>query len=440
MNSSLLPLLRRVVSYTALLVCSTVGAAETDRPSLSDLLAEGKLRVEARLAPSLDVAPTQQVELIIEIATDRWFAAGTRIGLFEVEGAIVLRRNSFATNLTRRKRGQTWTVQIWTLHLHAQRAGVIQVPPIDLDLTIAGDDAKPITGRVQTEPMTLQVAEPPVLELPDSWIATDQFTVLERFDRSISDLLPGDAFNRTVVLEARNLPALLLPTVNFAGHEGLAAYVEQPEFKDTNNRGIVVGKRTESATYVLEKEGRHVLPAQEFFWWDTQDSQLRRVTLPEYVLETSNYIPPAEEGHQGENRDTKHVGTVLVWITIAIVLMLLRRRFRRVVKKSRGILLDSRTQLERDFARHCRRGELEKAVTVLYKWLDRTGGQGHCATLRSRLVAANDEKQLHKFDELLASVYSVQNTKGTISPLALRRLPDYREKPDEHSANNFALN
>ncbi|MFM4874417.1 hypothetical protein ACEUDK_15765 [Aeromonas veronii] len=45
-------------------------------------------------------AVNQQITLYLELATNRWFTAGTRIGQFELPGVMVKQRSELATNFT----------------------------------------------------------------------------------------------------------------------------------------------------------------------------------------------------------------------------------------------------------------------------------------------------------------------------------------------------
>jgi len=50
--------------------------------------------------------PGQKVTLTLEIATDRWFAGGTRIGIPEVPGLVILQTEQFASNASETHNGR----------------------------------------------------------------------------------------------------------------------------------------------------------------------------------------------------------------------------------------------------------------------------------------------------------------------------------------------
>jgi hypothetical protein len=49
---------------------------------------------------------------------------------------------------------------------------------------------------------------------------------------------------------------------------------------DRTERGEFSGERTETITYLFERAGSYVLPAQKFTWWNPDDQSLRSKVLP----------------------------------------------------------------------------------------------------------------------------------------------------------------
>ena len=101
--------------------------------SIDEVLDRGGLKLRAWLEPDENIVVGRQVQLVLELATDRWFTGGTRLSRLELEGAIVLRRERFATNFSRREKGESWTVQQHTLTIYPQRAGKFELSPISED-------------------------------------------------------------------------------------------------------------------------------------------------------------------------------------------------------------------------------------------------------------------------------------------------------------------
>jgi len=384
------------------------GPAQALEPSIDQLLADGRLQVRTSVQPDAGAVVTQQVELVIEIATDRWFAGGTRIGLFAVDGALVLRRKSFATNLTRRIKGQTWTVQQWTITLHPQRGGVFLVPAISLELAIAGDDGRPVRGKATTLPLRFTAEIPAALAGLSPWVATSRLQVEENFDRELENLVPGDAITRRVMIEAEDLPALLLPALVIDKVEGLGVYPQQPRLDDINERGVVRGTRREEVTYIIEQEGRFEFPPQTFYWWDTSLGVVQRHTLPALTIQTAGYAAAAGENTSSADEVEQPTSVFArVWLLgpgVALLGLLLWYRARHLPPErqtSRPAPLTAR-ELERQLIRYCQRGETGPALAALYHWLDE---QDTSCQLRPLLAGLENPQLEEQVINLLARYY-----------------------------------
>lgn len=90
----------------------------------------------------------------------------------------------------------------------------------------------------------------------------------------------GDAFEREIVFEAADLMAMMLPTFTPEKLSGLAVYPLPPALGNSNNRGQMRASRSQRVSYVVEKEGQYLLPARDFFWWDTSRAELQVLSLP----------------------------------------------------------------------------------------------------------------------------------------------------------------
>ena len=254
--------------------------AQAAATTIADLQAAGRLEISARLSPDEDIVPGQKLTLNLKIATDRWFSGGTRIVLPEVPGLVILQTEQFASNASERRGEQNWVIQRWTLDIYPQRAGDFTIPTIASQVQVnaaAGDD---VSGTLASPPVSFSVAVPPALADVQQWVAAPDFAVSQQFDRSLDGLQVGDAFERTIVFQASDVMAMMLPSAPPGEFNGLASYPSPPVLENTNNRGQASASRTERVSYVVEAEGRYQLPALDFYWWDTTAGELQLISLP----------------------------------------------------------------------------------------------------------------------------------------------------------------
>ena len=229
---------QRYLVLVLLCWCSAIHAS-----SLQELMAGDQLRLRSWLAPATNIVVGQEVQLVIEISTRRWFAGGTQINYPEVKNLVILRRNQFATNLSRREEGSTWVVQQWHLELYPQVEGEYSLPALVLELAVNDASAGIVRGTLTTTALAFAATVPELLKSVDAWLATPRLDVSQEFDRELEALRPGDAFEQVITLRATNVTAMMLPTPRIPQLPGLSAYADNPQLQDRSNRGEATAAR-----------------------------------------------------------------------------------------------------------------------------------------------------------------------------------------------------
>ena len=288
---------RLLLSGLLLVLISQPSWAEGE---LEQLLADGKLTIKSRLDHRGILVPGQRAKMIIEVATSNWFNGGTRIRLPEVSGLVILQTDQFAANASETRNGTTWVVQRWTIDLYPQRAGDFTVPPMTLTLKVNGGELGNLEGEATSPALAFSVSLPASLEQADFWVASPDYSVEQEISRATDALRPGDAFERHISFKASNVLAMMLPEVSDARQSGLAAYPAPPQLENSNNRGQSLGKRVQTISYFAEQPGKYVLPAQEFFWWDTRSEALKVLSIPAIEVVVAGAASQASAASSGE--------------------------------------------------------------------------------------------------------------------------------------------
>ena len=262
--------------------------------SIEELLRSGNLRIDSALAPDKLIVPGQKVTLTLEIATDRWFSGGTRIGIPEVPGLIILQTEQFASNASETQNGQTWVIQRWTLDIYPQRAGNFTVGPILLQVQVNAGETGEVKGALLSPSAQFRVTIPESLEQIERWVAAPTFTVHQRFDSTLENLAEGDAFEQEIIFEASDVLAMMLPTYEVEQQPGLKAYPSPVAQDNSVNRGETLARRHFSISYVVEQTGQFSLPAREYSWWNTKTAELELLSVPATTIVVAG-VGTAEE-------------------------------------------------------------------------------------------------------------------------------------------------
>jgi len=285
------------------LLVSTANAAttiftttiSTTATSIQDLLQQNKLQISARIAPAISsattpspdsistaaFAPKQQVDLYIQVKTDRWFAAGTYISPFSVPDSLVLQRNKLANNYALREKGVTWSVQEWQLTLYPQQSGEYIIPAIPVSVSIATASGEKVSGNLLTMPLTFQVALPDARLTPEvDWVVAPELTFNQRWNVDPdAELMVGDAITRTLTLSGRETSIMLLPDFAPLKAENIQSYSDRTLAKDSQNRGDFFAEKTMQHTYIIQENGQLVLPELKLLWWNTQTQTLQTLVV-----------------------------------------------------------------------------------------------------------------------------------------------------------------
>lgn len=251
---------------------------------VQELQTAGHLQVDSSLTPEGALVPGQKATLTLKVATDRWFAGGTRVSIPEVPGLVILQTEQFASNASENRNGNSWVIQRWTLDVYPQREGEFSIPPIRLRVAVNAGEAGNVEGELYSPPVQFSTSSPAGLSQAQHWVASPSFSVTQHFDRSLEGLQVGDAFEREILFEATDVLAMMLPAFTADEFPGLAAYPSPPVLENNSNRGQTSARRIQRISYVVEAQGEYLMPAREFFWWDTQNASLQLLSLPAVTL------------------------------------------------------------------------------------------------------------------------------------------------------------
>jgi hypothetical protein len=210
--------------------------------------------------------------------------------------------------------------------LYPQRAGEFEVPAMTLRLRVNGGELGNIEGEAMSPPLTFSVSLPPALEQADFWVASPDYRVTQTVSRDTATLEPGDAFERRISFRAEDVPAMMLPAMSEDRQDGLASYPAPPVLKNSTNRGQSVGSREQSVSYVAEQPGNYLLPAKDFFWWDTREEELKVLSLPAIEVLVAGEL--AEAGDAASPLPWRALVTAGLALVIAAAAAMLLRRYR----------------------------------------------------------------------------------------------------------------
>ena len=193
--------------------------------------------------------------------------------------------------------GQVYRVLELNYGLYAYQPGTLQIDPVTFRGRTGGnsvfsllDDpfgasAKPSRlVRAQSNGVSLQVKPIPADFSGDHWLPARNIQLVDSgIDRS-QPLIAGQPVTRRIMMTADGLQASQLPAIEVAAPDGVKAYEERPQERDTPRRTGISSSRESVVTLIPIQAGDYTLPAIEIPWWNTRSGRQEVARLPELKL------------------------------------------------------------------------------------------------------------------------------------------------------------
>lgn len=346
--------------------------------SAAVVVAEPPARVRASIATKGDIWVGQRVTLVVELLTPGFFASTAAFDLPQVSGVILIPPEDRPVVGSETVDGTTFTTQRHELAVFAQRAGQVEIPGFVVRFESSPALGKPtVAQRVTTPAVAFTAKLPPGAAGLSTVITTPELTVKEAWEpepgKGTAKL--GAAFTRTITVEARDVPGMVLPAFRFDPPDGLGVYPKPPVVEDRTERGELFGRRVETVTYVCEKAGAFSLPALVWAWWDPSERQLKRVELPATTFDvTAPQQPPAsavQPAHDPGPTWAWVVGALAGFLAVGVAAWRFGPTAWAGWKRHREAAAASESAYFTTFERACRTGDAHATQRALLAWLDR---------------------------------------------------------------------
>jgi hypothetical protein len=381
----------------ALLVVVPVAAA--------DSTVEGEIRLQPAREGSVWVG--QELELQLELWSDGFTFGDQLFVLPEVAGGYLLQADSSTVKLNENREGVAWQGLRYSLLFYPQREGRLEVPAFEVRFTSsAGFGTEPSRFEFLTPALAVDSKMPPGAKRGSLLITSNSFEL----DYSWSPPLPvegplelrvGDALTLEVTRKAQGVPGMVFAPLPDFSIDGLAVYPGSPAVRDRINRGDLSGSRTDSVTFICEREGSFSVPELRFQWWDPQREKLseRLITAAELTVAAN---PAFQSGAAAVSQGGESgPGWAMIAASVALVLLaayLLRRIAQRAASAVRYWLQQRRAGEDWAFEqaqKACRSNAPHNAYRAISIWLDRAEPEAGLS-LMAYATAREDQELLRE--------------------------------------------
>jgi hypothetical protein len=425
--------MKRLRRYPLPQLLLTLGLCLALAPSVS--AADEGVVLRASIEPKADIWVGQQVRLLIDVLGRDGWAQIRKFHPFEVSGASVLQVESQGTRLTDTVSDAAWTGQHYEWLVFPQRAGAITIPSIVVDVEtkdLATQQATPVPDQ-KTPAVTFQAALPPGADQERGLISTTRLEAGQTLEPSTTDFKVGDALKRSISLRAAAISGMAFEPVQYAPVAGVGIYPAAPVVQDAVDRGsLTEGRRTESVTYVFEREGSYVLPDVTVTWWDLGEKRLRREILPGPHVQVVVAGPSTTAGG-GASALPSHSWPRWLGIVAAVGVAVVGAGlyWRQAIRARYQAWTLARDNSEaayfRRFTAAAHTGDVHRTLNALLRWLDQLEAGMAPAQLEHFVQRYGDEAVRHEAQQLERLVATGHQEAWDATPL-LRGMTQARQR------------
>nr|WP_180201851.1 BatD family protein [Pseudomonas sp. SbOxS1]NYU01096.1 protein BatD [Pseudomonas sp. SbOxS1] len=247
--------------------------------STNILAAEPELRVQASLQPADTAMVGSLIELRLDVLTDTWFTSAPTLPDLKLPGALVLPSDGHAEHLNQTLDGKSFNGMRYSYLITPNVAQAFDIAPLTVRAT-PGQATLELSA--QSQPLHFTATQPPGFKPGEPVLVAQGLRFTQDIIKPATALKVGDSLTRQLTLQADGALAMSLPTPALGEVSGLSRYPKNPQVSnlDDGRGNFIGGQRIDSATYRIDTQGQHSLPAIELKWWDTGSQQIRTAQVP----------------------------------------------------------------------------------------------------------------------------------------------------------------
>lgn len=277
-----------------------------------------RMRVDVQGVPTEPVWVGQKVSLNVRVLIAERPVGPIQFSVPEAEGGVLLRLQESPFYGSETVDGISFTTWNYTFLFYPHRAGETQIPPLIARVTLGEKGAAPLQAGTSAIELTAKL--PRGAEGLRTLVATRELTVTESWSPEPPfEAKVGDAFTRSITLEAPDVLAMGFSTASFSASETIRVYPKAPIARDVIHRGDLTGYRTETIVYICQAEGPANIPALVYPWLKLGDDTLQAIELEGHSFEVLPN-PAIANKIAKENVDLHSHFILFLTLTILVVL------------------------------------------------------------------------------------------------------------------------
>ncbi len=269
--------------------------------------------------------------------------------------------------------------------------------------------------RARGKPALLHVKKIPPNIQATQWLPAKALSMTEEYSDDQGQFDVGTTLIRTIKIEARALPAELLPTLKADPQDHFGVYPEKPTLKNSIHKQDVAGIKTIRITYLLNQPGEIKLPAYKLIWFNTKTEKEETIELPEKtltiigaektpssssslpIIDATSHLPPSPV--ITKNRIIWVVASIIAALMLLVIIMILKRK---------KLSIKARRKPLHHLEKACKKNDPIQAREALLAFA-RAKFKGSILNLEDIKQQTDDMRLIEELDKLSAALYAKQS-------------------------------
>jgi hypothetical protein len=244
---------------------------------------QSKAQVNCFAQTQLDrntVYAQQPFKVTFTVLTATWYTAPLEFDNLQIPNAFILPFDRTQPGMFTVNGKQYAGLQFYFI-VFPYKPGRFTLPAINIVATTpAVGDYKGKKVNIKTKPLSYIVKPVPQSFGGDAWFVAKDVNIRKTWNKPLNRLKVGDVITSTTTINARGTLPQFIPELKTDSLDWAGVYPGSATLADTRDDYDANGTRTQTATYLLEKEGNFVMPASIIEWFNPNNSRVYKRSTP----------------------------------------------------------------------------------------------------------------------------------------------------------------
>jgi len=227
----------------------------------------------------------EPIEVTIGVFTTTWFTRGVDLGNISVPGAFSVYFRPVSQSKTINGKQFSGVELTYNVFPYDDSPDFV-FPSLDIEVESPPEgDFIGKTHLLKTQERKIQVKPVPTEFDRNEWLVANSLSVRETWSQNKTQVKVGDVLERRITRNAGGTVSELIPPLIWDSIPNVSLYPSRSQVNNDKTKSAISASRSESIRYLFEKEGKVLIPAKVFTWYNPYQQKLYKRTLEAVEVE-----------------------------------------------------------------------------------------------------------------------------------------------------------